>query len=405
MRFWSDLQGMELSEESNLQWVHAMSVGKYNHPAFGELDFNPQRIQRFADSVNNKVRGIDPDIDYDHKLDPSKGKTAAGWVKKAEARSNGLWLLVEWTDKAKQALKEREYRYFSVEFLKEWANEKGEKLQDVILGGGLTNRPFLKDLVPVNLSELYDEDDNKESGMDRAELIRALGLSEDATDEDIKTKLSELQKSPEIDLSKLDVKVSEEGKIVVSHPDAGDKSWEGEVPAPPSNDDKSEEELAKLAETNPALATMLSEHQKMKEDFKDMQAAARLSEVSTQLSELGSEGKVALPPAASDKFRDVMVQLPKQLSDKVADGLKELLKVGIVELGERAPQSRDGKPPANDDAITVFFSEVEKIKKENKDDNISTADAMTIVKNQNRQMYNDYIEAVESGQSLIEQEA
>jgi len=290
--------------------------------------------------------------------------------------------------------------------LKEWANEKGEKLQDVILGGGLTNRPFLKDLVPVNLSELYDDStDNKEIGMDRAELISALGLSEDATDEDIKTKLSELSKGPEVDLSKLDVKVSEEGKIVVSHPDAGDNKWEGDVPAAPSEENKSEEELAKLAESNPALAAMLTEHQQMKEDFKDMQASARLSEVTTQLSELDSDGKVALPPAASDKFRDVMVQLPKQLSDKVADGLKEILKVGVVELGERTPKGRDGKPPVDDDSITVFLSEVKKVKEDNKDEKISTADAMTIVKNQNRQLYNDYIDAVEAGQTLIEQEA
>jgi len=398
VRFWSDLQGTQLSEESNLQWVHAMSVGKYKHPAFGELDFSPDKLQRFADSVNNKVRGIDPDIDYDHKADPSKGKAAAGWVKQADVKDNGLWLLVEWTDKAKQALKDREYRYFSIEFLKDWANEKGEKLQDVITGGALTNRPFLKDLVPVNLSELYD-DDNKENKMDRAELISLLGLSEDATDEDIKTKLGELQNGPEVDLSKLDVKVTEEGKIVASHPDAGDKVWEGEVPAPPSDDGgKKEEELAKLAEDNPALAAMLSEHQTMKEQFKEMQTATRLSEVTTQLSELG-EGKKALPPAASDKFRDVMVQLPKQLSDKVADGLKELIKVGIVELGERTPSSKDGKPPADDDSIAVFLNEVDKIKEEKK---INTAEATTIAKSQNPQMYNDYIDAVESGQRLIE---
>ena len=402
MKFWTDLQGIQLSEETNLQWVHALGIGNYKHPAFGELDFTPDRLQRFADSVNNKVRGIDPDIDYDHKLDPSKGNAAAGWAKKAEVRGDGLWLLVEWTDKAKKALKDKEYRYFSTEFAKEWANAKGEKLQDVILGGGLTNRPFLKDLVPVNLSELYDDDDsdNKENKMDRAELISALGLSEDATDEDIKTKLSELQKGPEVDLSKLDVKVNDEGKIVVSHPDS-ESNFEAEVPTAEGKENEgTEAELAKLAEDNPALATILTEHNQMKEDFKAMQTTARLSEVTTQLSDLSD--KKALPPVASDKFRDVMVQLPKQLSDKLADGLKELLKVGVVELGERTPSSRDGKPPANDDAIAVFLNEVDKVKDEEK---ITTSEATTIVMNKNRQMYNDYIYAVESGQRLVEEEA
>jgi len=55
VKFWTDLQGIQLSEETNLQWVHALGIGNYKHPAFGELDFTPDRLQRFADSVNNKV--------------------------------------------------------------------------------------------------------------------------------------------------------------------------------------------------------------------------------------------------------------------------------------------------------------------------------------------------------------
>jgi hypothetical protein len=40
----------------------------------------------------------------------------------------------------------------------------GEVHEDVIIGGGLTNRPWMKDMVPINFSEaVLEEEDNKVS--------------------------------------------------------------------------------------------------------------------------------------------------------------------------------------------------------------------------------------------------
>jgi len=389
----SDLTGTELSEETNIQWVHAMPIGTYPHPKYGPLEFTPERVQRFAQSVKDKVRGIDPDVDYDHKLDPSKGRSASGWIKDADARNDGLWLLVEWTKNGKEAINNKEYRYFSPEFVNEWENSQGQKFKDVVLGGALTNRPYLKDLVPVNLHEI----ETKENEMDRAELARILGLSEDASDDDIKTKLNELatKEEPTIDLSSLETEVKD-GKLFIKDP-SSDKQVSVDVPK--VEEKQEDDELAKLAEDNPAVAKMLSEHQSMQEDMKHLKATSRLSEVTTQLSELGSEDKKALPPAVSDKFRNLMVKLPQQLSDEVADAIKELLKVGAVELGERTPSSQDGTKGSGDDAIEVYLTEVNKIAEEKK---LSIKDASEEVNNQNPQLYSDYIEAVEAGQALVE---
>jgi hypothetical protein len=132
-------------DEDDPSWIHALALGKFNHPTHGEIEITPERVERFADNVNNRVRGIDIDIDYDHK---AKDTAAAGWVRAAQSRDDGLWLQVDWTDRAKAAIKSKEYRYFSPEYRDEWNEHK-----DVLFGGGLTNRPFLKDLVPLNLSE------------------------------------------------------------------------------------------------------------------------------------------------------------------------------------------------------------------------------------------------------------
>lgn len=386
--FCSEVGAVQAPDNENMQWVHALSIGEYDHPTHGKLVFTPERIRRFVDSVKSKVRGIDPDIDYDHKKDVAKGMSAAGWVRDAEQRDNGLWLLVEWTKRAAQAIADKEYRYFSTEFVDEWTSPDGNKFTDVVLGGGLTNRPFLKNLEPVNLSELTDTD-NKENTMELAELARILGLPEDATEDAVKAKLSELAGSAPLDLTKLSITESD-GTVVITHPDV-----EGEVTHTlSSNDpDPSEQELAQLAESNPIIAKMLSDNKRMQDDMNELKAQARLSEVTTQLSELGKDHKATLPPVVQQKLAPVLVRLPKQLSDEITESLKELVKVGIVSLGEKTA----GKPGnSGDDPVAKYLSEIERVKKDN--DKLSTREAAAVVKRENPQLHFEYTDAVRMGQ-------
>jgi phage I-like protein len=149
-----ELDGSALAD-SGLTWLHAMPIGRRQHPIYGELDFSPQRLQRFAANIKNRVRKIDPNIDYDHGQDTSKGNKAAGWIKDAEVRADGLWIGVTFTDAAIAEIKAGEWRYLSPEFVDEWTDAEGAKYEDVVLGAGLTNRPYLKDLVPIAASEEY----------------------------------------------------------------------------------------------------------------------------------------------------------------------------------------------------------------------------------------------------------
>jgi hypothetical protein len=90
-----DLRGLSFDDATDTStWIQAMTVGEYEHPVHGNIKITPERIQRFAANVNNRVRETDLDIDYDHK---AYGGEAAGWVRQAEAREDGLWVLVEWT--------------------------------------------------------------------------------------------------------------------------------------------------------------------------------------------------------------------------------------------------------------------------------------------------------------------
>ena len=150
-----DVSALEFAEGDSGAWIHMLPLGTYQHQLYGEMEITHKRVNNFAANINRKVRGIDPDVDYEHKRGPQGGK-AAGWIMRAEARPDGLWGFVEWTDDARKAIKKKEYRYFSPEFADKWCDPKtGDCYDDVLAGGALTNRPFLKDLVPINLSEFF----------------------------------------------------------------------------------------------------------------------------------------------------------------------------------------------------------------------------------------------------------
>src|SRR5258706_1735308 len=147
-----DLSAITAFDEQNgktSSWVHSLPIGTYKHPIYGTISVDADRAKRFADSVNNRTRGIEPSINYNH----NNQDIAAGWGKKAEARADGVWMFVEWTDDAATQIKEKKYKYFSAEFDDEWADPQGNKFTDVMFGGALTNRPFMKNLAAINLAE------------------------------------------------------------------------------------------------------------------------------------------------------------------------------------------------------------------------------------------------------------
>jgi hypothetical protein len=153
MSFLVDMAKVQLNE-SGPTWIQGFPLGTWHHPAHGEIKITPERVKRFAEGVANRVRGQDLNIDYDHQTGE-----AAGWVRAAEDRGNdGLWLNVDFTPTARQQLSEKKYRYFSPEYQDEWESPVSkQKFTDVLFGGALTNRPFLKGIVPINLSEAFAE--------------------------------------------------------------------------------------------------------------------------------------------------------------------------------------------------------------------------------------------------------
>jgi len=318
------LDSIKLSEDGTC-WLQAMPIGVYHHPYHGKIEFNEDRVKRFADNVNNGVRGQDLDIDYDHK---EYSGIAAGWVKAAESRGDqGLWLQVGFTPKGADAIKNKEYRYFSPEFVDEWEHPvTKQKHSDVMFGGALTNRPFLKGIMPVNLSEfeMFDtgklsEEDGGSSMTDeqRKKYIAKFGLADDATDEQIYSAIDaglEATAAPEEESTEDESEVVEEAELIAAS-----------------------EEIRKLAEANPAIKFLFDHLEKQDQRLKAQEKSLNENAVDARLArirKLSEDKGFAIPPATLAGVKKALSEIPVQFHDAITKPFEDLLDKQVVALGE-----------------------------------------------------------------------
>ena len=88
-------------------------------------------------------------VDYEHQthLSDKNGQPApaAGWIVGLELASDGLYAAVEWTDRARAAIRAKEYQYISPVFL--WDKTTGAVLE--LVSVALTNHPALDGMEPA----------------------------------------------------------------------------------------------------------------------------------------------------------------------------------------------------------------------------------------------------------------
>ncbi|MFA4902866.1 MAG: phage protease [Desulfobaccales bacterium] len=126
------------------EWIRVLPLGKV------ELADHREPFMVDEASLDSMVaafrtRGIDLVIDYEHQSLNGERAPAAGWIKDLEARSDGLWARVDWTQQAREYLAQREYRYFSPVLRLDQETRRPTALMHV----GLTNVPAINHLPPL----------------------------------------------------------------------------------------------------------------------------------------------------------------------------------------------------------------------------------------------------------------
>jgi phage I-like protein len=128
-----------------------------------------------------KARGNDMVIDYEHQSLADVQSPAAGWVKDLVWKgAEGLWAVVEWTAKAAEYLKSREYRYFSPVMLVIKTDRKVMQLVNV----ALTNNPAINNLRPI-VAKVADSINQKKEDTMIEKIKKLLGLAAEAGEDKI----------------------------------------------------------------------------------------------------------------------------------------------------------------------------------------------------------------------------
>jgi hypothetical protein len=347
--YFIDLSNVTFAEGQRTTWLHAMPLqDKVKHPFYGDMDFGESALTAYANSVLQRTLGtVDPVIDYDHQM---YAGIAAGWVKSArvvtgDVAGNGLQLFVEWTDEAVKRVKAKEYRYFSPTFNTDWEDQYGKKHKNVIFGGGLTNRPYLKNLVPVNLSEITFQvpspgpSPTSEDEMDMKKLRESLGLPETTSDEDTWKAFTE-------NMAKL-------AQLSVPIPPVNDPPPAPIVPPAPAFE--MSETVKALAASNPQVKAMIEAFEHQARSSATMQAQLREQQIMTKLNDLDRSNLIVTP-----KTKDLIHDIAAALNDAQAEKLWALMdhfltsQAFVVELGERG---RSGTQYSRDKTARQLFEE------------------------------------------------
>lgn len=129
--------------------IHILTAGSWKTVNHGSFDITEADLDEMVGNFNDGVRKGLP-IDEEHNTTGG----AVGWIEKLERRGKQLWASATWNTRGSNALADRQYRFFSPEFAPRYQDpETGAMSKNVLLGGGITNRPLFKNLKPIMASE------------------------------------------------------------------------------------------------------------------------------------------------------------------------------------------------------------------------------------------------------------
>lgn len=181
------LASIDFSEDKKdlPQVIEIARVVEGEHPTYGKINITKEHLKSFVANFNDKVTGTDLAINEDHKKNE-----AFGWYKDVFLNEDGdiLYGTVNWNAKGTRALSEKEYRYFSPEFRFNYVHpHSGKEFGATLLGGALTNYPFLKMEAITELSEKTNSNKGKAMPTD------VIALSEHTkTVMDLNSKITEI---------------------------------------------------------------------------------------------------------------------------------------------------------------------------------------------------------------------
>lgn len=175
----------ELPEDGSVpEWVQLVPSGPRIEGIDGRTwKFSETEAEAVVDAFRSRGRELVIDWEHASEIRAPAGQEApaAGWIRELEIRDGALWGRVAWTERAAEQIRRREYRFLSPVFLFTPTDRRVVRLTSA----GLTNQPNF------SLSALNHEQ-QEESAVNWKALCKRLGLSEEATEEQVLSALDTL---------------------------------------------------------------------------------------------------------------------------------------------------------------------------------------------------------------------
>lgn len=141
---------LSVSDGGRTSVIQILRTGEWNHPVYGRFSVTASDLDEFVANFKANVRGVDLAVDVNH--DPEH--KAVGWYREVYREGEALFATIEWTDEGLDQITSKAFRYFSPELFFSYRDEEsGKELRNVLIGGGITNRPFFKGMQALKMSE------------------------------------------------------------------------------------------------------------------------------------------------------------------------------------------------------------------------------------------------------------
>jgi len=294
-------QNLTLAEGSSSSEIQLFKYGQFEHWSGTKFDVN----QEFCETMIRNFRRVQAEskdkdhtcpIDYNHASLSygAEDAKAAGWVTDVYMKEDGLYAKVNWTPKAAEYIRNGEYKYISPEFGIDQDDEYGEEVEGPSLfAAALTNRPFLKGMEPLSLSQKRKEKIMKDK------LVKLFALPETGGDEEI-------------------VACAEKQVSLV-----------GEISS--TLECKSEEIVSKLSSLKATVVKLSEEKELATKEVETLKAETLSKEIESILLSAVNEGK--LSPADKEKARAFCLSVEKA---------KEFVSILKVQFST-APAGKEGE--------------------------------------------------------------
>lgn len=109
----------------------------------GEFEVDEESFEAMKAQIAQ--RGVDLVVDYEHQTLSGEQAPAAGWVKELILDDGHIKARVEWTDKARQYLENKEYRYISPVINVRKSDNKAMGMHSI----ALTNTPAIEHMEAI----------------------------------------------------------------------------------------------------------------------------------------------------------------------------------------------------------------------------------------------------------------